>query len=560
MAETTEQKTRARITTYITLGVSLTLLYVFMRGMSWKGSAELHTIMEVIATLLALMVAAMAMVRYYTRKEIIFLLLGTGFIGTAFLDGYHAVVTSTYFRPFMPSDIGELIPWSWVASRQFLSMLMVITLYAWYREKKLGKAGRIQEKTVYILTAAFTLASFIFFAFAPLPRAHYPDIIFHRPEEFVPAIFFLIALVGFLKKGDWKKSIFEHWLVISLLVGLIAQTVYMSFSGSLFGLEFDMAHSLKKVSYICVLIGLLGAMYSIFKSEQANRARLEYANESLHEALATLESENNLRIQIEENLRGRERALMRSNEELEKFAYVASHDLQEPLRKIQAFGGRIEKNYAEILDDKGKDYLARMRNAARRMTVLINDLLSFSRVATHGDEFAETDLQNTVEGVLSDLELAIEESHTVIQMDPLPTVAADRVQMRQLFQNLIGNAIKYRTEDRQPAIQITVTRTFGIYGERLDETFWKIAVKDNGIGFDPSYSEKMFEIFQRLHGRDEYEGTGIGLAIARRIVERHQGVIEAKGTLGKGAVFTVFLPVLNYENTETAELESVAGE
>jgi len=532
-----------RIATYFITAIAFTVLYITIRGNDWKGSAELHTIMEVISTLLAIMVASMAMVRYYTKKEIIFLLLGMGFVGTAFLDGYHAIVTSTYFRPFMPSDIIKLIPWSWVASRQFLSIMMVVALYAWYREQKYGSKGRIKEATVYWFSGTFTLACFIFFAFTPLPRAHYPEIIFHRPEEFVPAFFFLIALVGFLKKGEWKVNLFEHWLVMSLLIGFIAQTVFMSFSGELFGLEFDIAHTLKKVSYICVLIGLFIAMFSIFQAEENSKSILEKANKSLKTALTSLETENSLRIEIEENLRTREKALLRSNQELEKFAYIASHDLQEPLRKIQAFGGRLAKNNEENLDDKGKDYLLRMRNAAERMTVLIGDLLSFSRVATHGDEFSDVNLEEIVDGVLSDLELAIEESNTIINLDPLPQITADHIQMRQLFQNLIGNAIKYKKPDVAPIIDVNVDKVLGMNGDSPNSSFWKIEVKDNGIGFDQQYSDKVFEIFQRLHGREEYKGTGIGLAIARRIVERHDGSINATSVENEGATFTVFLPV-----------------
>ncbi|MBL4667421.1 MAG: hypothetical protein JKY04_08590 [Sneathiella sp.] len=542
MNNMTDKTVNTRIATYLVTAIAFTLLYIFIRGGSWKGSPELHTIMEVIATLLALMVASMAMVRYYTKKEIIFLFLGMGFVGTALLDGYHAIVTSTYFRPFMPSDIIKLIPWSWVASRQFLSIMMVVALYARHREQKYGSKGRIKESSVYMFSGIFTLACFVFFAFTPLPRAHYPEFIFHRPEEFVPAVFFLIALVGFLKKGLWKIDLFEHWLIMSLLIGFIAQTVFMSFSGELFGLEFDIAHTLKKVSYICVLIGLFIAMYSIFQAEESSKAQLENAFKSL-------EAENSLRKEIEENLRTREKALLRSNQELEKFAYIASHDLQEPLRKIQAFGGRLAKNNAENLDDKGKDYLLRMRNAAERMTVLIGDLLSFSRVATHGDKFAEVNLDDVVDGVLSDLELAIEESNATINLDPLPTITGDQIQMRQLFQNLIGNAIKYKKPDDAPIIEINVEKVLGMNGENPNRGFWQIDVKDNGIGFDQQYSDKVFEIFQRLHGREEYKGTGIGLAIARRIAERHEGSIEAIGVQDEGATFTVFLPVDRIKTT-----------
>ncbi|MBL4787200.1 MAG: hypothetical protein JKY49_17460 [Cohaesibacteraceae bacterium] len=542
-APSMETVIRNRKITYFVVGFGLVAAYAVLRGNTWKGAAELHTVMEVAATLLAFLVAAMALVRYYTKKEIVFLIIGTGFVGTALLDGYHAVVTSTYFRPYMPSDIIQLIPWSWVASRQFLSIVMIISLWSWHRERKMGKAGRIKESYVYIFTATFTLASFLFFAMAPLPRAHYPELIFHRPEEFIPGILFGIALIGYLRKGDWQFNLFEHWLVVSLIVGFCSEVVFMSFSGSLFDFEFDMAHTLKKVSYVCVLIGLLAAMYAIFTAEENSKSRLVRVNASLEEAMGNLESENALRKEIEDNLRSREKELIRSNKELEKFAYIASHDLKEPLRKIQAFGGRLDSGYKDVLDERGRNYLERMRNAAGRMSGLITDLLAFSRIATHGDAFEHVNLTKIVEGVLSDLEIAIDENKATINMGVLPEIIGDRLQMRQLFQNLIGNAIKYKAADRDPIIDVSIEKVTGIGEEYPNREFWKIDVADNGIGFSQEYAAKVFEIFQRLHGRDVYEGTGVGLAIARRIAERHEGTITATSEPDKGATFTVHLPL-----------------
>jgi len=223
--------------------------------------------MEAVATLLAALVGAMALVRYYSRPESLFLFIGAGFLGTAFLDGFHAIVTSAYFKPLMPSDLPSLLPWSWVASRQFLSILMVLSWIAWMREDRLGAVGRIPERTVYLGTAIFTAARFLFFIYAPLPVAYYSGIFFHRPEEFLPALFFLVALIGFLRKGHWRHDAFEHWLVLSLIVGFISQAVFMSHSSDLFDYEFDIAHTLKKASYICVLTGLLINMYVVFRRE-----------------------------------------------------------------------------------------------------------------------------------------------------------------------------------------------------------------------------------------------------------------------------------------------------
>jgi len=279
---------RRRVILYWTAGLGLVLGYAFMRGSTWRGSAELHTNLESLATLLALVVGIMALVRFYSRKENTFLFIGTGFLGTTFLDGYHTIVTSRAIAHLLPSDLGSLIPWSWVASRQFLSIMLVLSWVFWLRERRLGSAGRINERTIYIGTAVLTLASFAFFAFVPLPRAYYPEFIFHRPEEFLPAVFFLVALVGYLRKGEWRYDSFEHWLILSLIVGVVGQAVFMSFSGVLFDFEFDAAHTLKKVSYVCVLTGLLFNMRETYLHVEDRERLARSARDEAQTALAEL--------------------------------------------------------------------------------------------------------------------------------------------------------------------------------------------------------------------------------------------------------------------------------
>jgi len=231
--------------------------------------------------------------------------------------------------------------------------------------------------------------------------------------------------------------------------------------------------------------------------------------------------------------------LERSNRELQDFAYISSHDLQEPLRKIQAFGSRIESRYGDVLDERGIDYIQRVQNAASRMQVLINDLLEFSRVTTKASDFREVDLNKTLNGVLSDLEIRIKETNATITSDDLPTIDAEPHHMRQLMQNIIGNAIKFHHPDRLPGVTISTEVINSATGQNLVE----IKIADNGIGFDQKYADKIFTVFQRLHGKQEYEGTGIGLAICRRIIEHHNGAISVSSEEGDGTVFTVQLPI-----------------
>lgn len=235
---------------------------------------------------------------------------------------------------------------------------------------------------------------------------------------------------------------------------------------------------------------------------------------------------------IEKKLQENSENLARSNRELEDFAYVASHDLQEPLRKIQAFSNLLKSEYAKELGE-GADYVDRMHAAASRMSKLIQDLLAFSRVTTKMNPNIRVDLKDTVADVLLDLETRMEEVGGTVIVGELPTVVADPTHMRQLFQNLIGNALKFHTPDVAPTVEVSA-RNIG------DDC--EIRVKDNGIGFEEQYLDKIFSVFQRLHGRDSYEGTGIGLAVCRKIAERYGGTITATSEKHKGSTFIIRLP------------------
>ncbi|MGB7540335.1 MAG: ATP-binding protein [Anaerolineales bacterium] len=240
------------------------------------------------------------------------------------------------------------------------------------------------------------------------------------------------------------------------------------------------------------------------------------------------------------------KALERSNKELEQFASVASHDLQEPLRKIQTLGDRLNTLYGESLNEEGRGYLERMRSAANRSRKLIDDLLSLSRVATQGRPFVRVDLSMVARDVVADLEERIEQSGGRVVVDELPVVEADPAQMRQLLQNLIVNGLKFHRPEQKPQIKVSgriiEAKRRSLAADGADD-HCQIFVKDNGIGFDEKYLDRIFQPFQRLHSSKEYEGTGIGLSICRRIVERHGGEISAKSQPGQGSTFIVTLKV-----------------
>ncbi len=240
------------------------------------------------------------------------------------------------------------------------------------------------------------------------------------------------------------------------------------------------------------------------------------------------------------------RSLQRSNSDLEQFAYVASHDLQEPLRKITTVGSRIEKKYAETLGDDGRMLLGIMTSAAGRMKLLIESLLVFSRMARKAETYEYVNLNRTMEDIISDYELKIGETDSRIEYDPLPVIEGVPQQLHQLLQNLLSNSLKFAKSGVPPLIRIRAAVIEAQEHQELkldnSRTYHKITFEDNGIGFEEEYTEKIFTIFQRLHGVAHYQGAGIGLSICRQVVENHGGIIKAEGRLDIGAIFTVILP------------------
>lgn len=278
-----------------------------------------------------------------------------------------------------------------------------------------------------------------------------------------------------------------------------------------------------------------------------NARRIYREDDGSREILLAIEDITG-RKQAEEKLKKFAARLERSNRELQDFASVASHDLQEPLRKIQAFGDRLKAKCHDALPPEGRDYLERMQSAASRMQTLINDLLMFARVEKTACPFVEVDLGQVVREVVSDLEAQIERGAARVEIGEMPVIDADPLQMRQLLQNLIGNALKYQRPDVAAVIKIHASvikerRAQNRPGNHPTSDFAHVMVEDNGIGFDEKYLDRIFNVFQRLHGRKQYEGTGIGLAVCRKIVERHNGSITAKSAPGRGATFIVTLPM-----------------
>lgn len=250
------------------------------------------------------------------------------------------------------------------------------------------------------------------------------------------------------------------------------------------------------------------------------------------------EYEQELEIKVQE--------LNRSNHDLEEFAYVASHDLQEPLRKLTTFGERLKNKCADQLSDEGTLYLGRMMASAENMRILIENLLEFSRVARTQVPFERKDLNEIVQEVVNDQDLEIDDGKVEVHIQDLPVIEVVTTQMRQLFNNLLSNAIKFRRKGVLPVITIRSELLSAKEQEKLklrnSSPYYRITVSDNGIGFETTYAEKIFQLFQRLHGKAEYPGSGMGLAICRKITDNHKGLIMASSVPGKGSTFSIILP------------------
>ncbi|MBZ5542691.1 MAG: hypothetical protein LAO07_03310 [Acidobacteriia bacterium] len=288
------------------------------------------------------------------------------------------------------------------------------------------------------------------------------------------------------------------------------------------------------------------ALLNILEDFEAEKAHLESVQRATLNILEDWEAEKlkvelinrQLQKEIEERQRAEEALqeysaeLARSNADLQQFAYVASHDLQEPLRMVASFTQLLAERYRGKLDADADEFIGYAVDGARRMQTLINDLLAYSRVGTRGKEFAPTDCEALLHAVLTNLQNAVEETRAEVTHDSLPTVWADATQLSQVFQNLIGNSLKFHGP-APPRVHISVQSRDGD---------WRFSVRDNGVGIAPQYSERIFVLFQRLHTAAEYPGTGMGLAIAKKIVERHGGRIWVESEPGKGATFYFTIP------------------
>ena len=503
-----------------TIAFSFLAIGPWIFSSDWVSSSDFHACIEISSSFIAIIAAIACLIYYFGLKSRFFLIVGLGFFICGSEDFIHGLFGFKRLFENSSVDFSHFIPGTYVAGR---SMLAVMIITAALLEKNLTPPNKVKREAGIFSCIALVLgggATALAFSL-PLPKFIHPDNFISRPVDLFSAALFLIALVLVVKRFARVKDVFSGMLLACILLNLGGQ-IYMSFSKQLFDVFFDTAHWANILSYCVPVLGITIESLTKMREAQHEAHIREKAELSLQELNRDLEINNE--------------KLNRSNLELQDFVYVASHDLREPLRKISSFGGLVKASLREGLEENDKENLDFMIDGADRMTLMIEALLTYSRLNTKEMQFETVDLHEIIRQ-FEELELAamLEETGGTIEVpEPLPSVKADSVQIRQLLQNIICNAIKYHREGIPPRIMV---RARQVSGDKI-----RIEVQDNGIGINEELHDDVFKMFKRVHSRQKYEGTGIGLAVCRKIVDKHGGQIGIDSNDGEGSTFWFVLP------------------
>lgn len=520
------------------------VLTVILAGCLWLSRYSyllFHTVVEIFCVIIA---ATIFILAWNTRKTLTngyLLFIGFGQLFMAVFDITHTLAyKGVQMFPGFDTDLPTQL---WIASRYFLAISLLIAPLFLRRTAK--PAWIFTAYSIGFLVLTYTVFTDIF------PHSFLEGsglTPFKKISEYVISGIFLAGLIAVVSQRKRFDQLVVRWLVLFFVFNISSELMFTLYSGPTD--PYNMIGHLFKVLAYCSLYKAiietgLKRPYDLLyldlkRSEQelrSSRDLVQAAYDKMAETNSYLVQAVSERQQAEDEMKLYAARLEQSNRDLEQFAFVASHDLQEPLRKIKLFGERLKTSATDQLDAENLDFLERMVGASQRMQGMIEALLELSRISTTGKPFEPVDLRQLISDVISDLEVRLTRSKGCVEVGELPVIEGDPVQIRQLLQNLIGNALKFAKLELPPVVNVTADAVY-----QDGHECWAIKVSDNGIGFEAQYSDIIFEPFKRLHGRSDYEGSGIGLAICKKIVARHQGTISAQSIPGEGSTFTILLP------------------
>ncbi len=469
------------------------------------AGAFIHLLLEWSAVIIAGATAVLAFVQYKVTGNPITAIIGVALLCAGSMDAFHALAAINLIDSV--ADNKDFIPFTWAISRMFNAVILLIGVVTFLLKKRYNrKEGNQKSKNIQILSFTIFLVAIAYLLViycaqsAVLPQTMFPDSLITRPYDLFPLVVFVVMGIWLLPRFyKYERNVFSFALMWSMVPAVVTQA-HMAFGSSdIYDAHFNISHALKAVSYLVPFVGIVMDYIFRYREEIVRIEELKLAH-----------------IKLEQKTK-----------EQEQFTYIASHDLQEPVRTVISFSELLEKQYVGQLDDKAAKYLFFINEASVRMSELIKGLLDYSCIGA--EKKMETfDCNDVIGGLRKDLHLVIEESNTVLNISSLPTIQGYKVEVRLLLQNLITNAIKFKKKDVSPVIDISCDSKLG---------YWQFEIKDNGIGIAEVHTERIFSIFQRLHSRDDYAGTGIGLAHCQKIVDLHNGEIWVDSKINEGAAF-----------------------
>ncbi|MBR57448.1 MAG: hypothetical protein CMH54_05240 [Myxococcales bacterium] len=482
-------------------------------GSNLIGGQEAHLLIEWTGFCVASVTAVLALLHFRIRQDMATAVIGIALFCAGALDALRILAALGVVEK--AQDPTEFLPFSWVVTRMYNALLLVFGVGLFLTPRIKRSKGDIAFSLlmcIVFLVLAYTIIH-IMASSDRLPKTAIAGTWATRPYDLAPLALYLIAgVIIFPRFHRQEPTIFSHALILTAIPAIGAQLHMALGSREVFDAHFNIAHFLKLITYVVPLIGLC----------------LEYMR--LQELL---DQERQEREQAEQELAERADELARSNADLERFAYVASHDLQEPLRMVSSYVQLLERRYGEKLDDRAQEFIGFAVEGVGRMQQLIHGLLTYSRLDRTESNYEVVDLNEVYETLRANFSAAIAEDNVTLSCDELPNVYGDSMLLSQVLQNLVGNGIKFRAEE-PPAVHI---------GAVDQGDMWRLSVTDNGIGISPEYADKIFVVFQRLHSREHYQGTGIGLSICKKIVELHGGRIWVEPVpQGTGSQFLFTIP------------------